>query len=570
MWNDLPVKNKNEYKKMILAFAGLTEMFAQKAEDDSDKILTPIVNSKYQETVFTKVFGASQEDVGNTAYDAALRQILPSGKEMKYLIGLKTFGYSTPSQKVAQFKTNLTEWTDTLAQIRNNALSDDGSLKSKAEIDSVNNALYMELARKISELRNMRIDSAEANLQGFSVSIERDNVESVYHVLMPTVEDNTPIIHVGETSYDKVDVDNIEIHGCTSQKNPANFDFSDGNHTYRFTAADSQLYMNFDNKNIVHDSWEVKYAEDAYSIFKEVAERIYGVDKADAEIERIKAENTITESYSWKIARGDEVELFSGYNTFYGVGSKLGKDQRKRVIDNLRIEYEPIVPIDTLGKVCDGLKQYLFEPANNQNAKLAKVELRDRLMFYAKELGNPGFKADVAKLLYRPSNEMYIPVPNSVQFHYRHPDFFCKNLGTFIETSNGIGLNLNDDKTSRQFNLIFEPSGDVLRSYITQSSGKAIESVEKQTFLGEWILRGVFQLKEYEPLTIKKMSEVGINGIRLYKTKKSDDVHLQFIWIDDDNLPSDYADGEEFYKYDFENNDDYMMVAEEHTYNVIK
>ena len=42
------------------------------------------------------------------------------------------------------------------------------------------------------------------------------------------------------------------------------------------------------------------------------------------------------------------------------------------------------------------------------------------------------------------------------------------------------------------FNLVFEPSGDVLPAFIAQDDGKAIESVEKQTILGEWILKGIF------------------------------------------------------------------------------
>ena len=32
MWNALPREEKNEYKKMILAFASLTEVFAQKSD----------------------------------------------------------------------------------------------------------------------------------------------------------------------------------------------------------------------------------------------------------------------------------------------------------------------------------------------------------------------------------------------------------------------------------------------------------------------------------------------------------------------------------------------------------
>ena len=63
--------------------------------------------------------------------------------------------------------------------------------------------------------------------------------------------------------------------------------------------------------------------------------------------------------------------------------------------------------------------------------------------------------------------------------------------------------------------------------------------MEKQTFLGEWILKGIFQLKDYEPLTEKKLNELGINGIRLYKIEGAEDIHLEFIWIDDENPPVD-------------------------------
>lgn len=65
MWDELPVSQRNEYKRMILAFASLTEMFAQKADGSSEEeaqqfgTLSPIINSKYRETVFQKVFHAS-------------------------------------------------------------------------------------------------------------------------------------------------------------------------------------------------------------------------------------------------------------------------------------------------------------------------------------------------------------------------------------------------------------------------------------------------------------------------------------------------------------------------------
>lgn len=53
-----------------------------------------------------------------------------------------------------------------------------------------------------------------------------------------------------------IDVANIEIIGCSSAKNPANFIFTDGKHEYKYTSADSQLYMKFNNKEIVLDTWD--------------------------------------------------------------------------------------------------------------------------------------------------------------------------------------------------------------------------------------------------------------------------------------------------------------------------
>ncbi len=74
MWEALPVQEKEEYRKMILAFASLSEMFAQKAEDGKTSSFVPIINSKYQETLFQKVFSAKAEDVGNTSYDVSLEK----------------------------------------------------------------------------------------------------------------------------------------------------------------------------------------------------------------------------------------------------------------------------------------------------------------------------------------------------------------------------------------------------------------------------------------------------------------------------------------------------------------
>ena len=115
MWNDLPTSQKDEYKRLILAFASLTGMFAQKSTDD-DIDVAPIINSKFQETAFQRAFGAYAEDIGNTSYDVSVEH---NGE--KYLVGIKTFGIASGDQKVAQFKAKHDEWSKIIDEIKNNA-----------------------------------------------------------------------------------------------------------------------------------------------------------------------------------------------------------------------------------------------------------------------------------------------------------------------------------------------------------------------------------------------------------------------------------------------------------------
>lgn len=84
---------------------------------------------------------------------------------------------------------------------------------------------------------------------------------------MPAIKnDGKPVIYVGELEYSQIDIDNLKIEGCTSENHPTNFVFSDNKHVYKFTPADSQLYMSFDNKNIIKEDWKVIYVDDAYAV----------------------------------------------------------------------------------------------------------------------------------------------------------------------------------------------------------------------------------------------------------------------------------------------------------------
>lgn len=526
MWNELPAEQRNEYKRMILAFASLTEMFAQKADSPSEEdaqqsgTLSPIINSKYQETVFQKVFHASSEDIANTSYDAAIDD---KQNNTKYLIGIKTFGIASGDQKVAQFKANHNEWADIISRIKDNAVDENGNPKSREKINEINSGLYMELAQQIAYLRNMRIDSSQSNLQGFSVLVGRDNIQTVYHILMPSKKGDKPRIMVGETSYDKIDIDNLKIIGCSS-KNPTNFDFTDGNHTYRFTSADSQLLMNFDNKNIVKDTWDVKYAEDAYQIFADLADRVYGGTSA--------AEAPLRESHSWKI----DAERYSGFNAFYGISYKGGPNAFKKRIEIIADSYKDTVKPQTLNVFVTNLKEYADLPYSSNDEKRHKESKRDDLVKILDFIGDRELTDYVMPMLYRPQDEVYIPIPKARIFHQTYPDFFGPGYGTLIK--DGGKWKLANKK--RIFPLVLEPSGERMDAYITQDSGKAIESDGKQSILGKWLLRELFQLREHEPLTEKRLNELNINGIRVYKETGKPDIHLEFIWIDDDDLPNDY------------------------------
>lgn len=532
MWEELPISGKKEYQRLILAFASLTGMFAQKSNED-DMDVAPIINSKFQETAFQKAFNAYAEDIGNTSYDASVQH---NGE--KYLVGIKTFGISSGDQKVAQFKAKHDEWARIIDELKTNATGID----DKDKINEINHDLYLLLARRIAKIRNARIDSSRANIKGFMVEIDDSHVHSVYHVLMPSNKSEEAKIYVGETSYDKIDIDNIKIIGCTGKNNPTNFFFSDGNHIYKYTAADSQLYMNFGNKEIVCEEWNVKFAENAHAIFGKIADIVYpdkslSIEDGSFYVSEEIEDKVIDETVCWTIwNKNGETEMYSGFNSFFGTGSKMGKNQRRQRIERIYSDYEEIIEPDVLMKIKDGMTEYLLEQASSLSEKAQKVRLREYLVGLAKATGIFDLKRDLFKTLYRPMDEMYIPIPDSAQFHKDHPNFFGKDFGKVKEGTSQLLL----PKQDRVFNLVFEPSGDVLPAYITQDNGKAIESAEKQTYLGEWILRGVFQLDEYEPLTSKRLMELNINGLRFTKYKGSDDVHIEFIWIDENNPPKGF------------------------------
>lgn len=517
MWKKLNDEQKKKYQILITNFASLSEAFTQKHEE-SNFIVTPIVNSKFQETVFQKAFNATGEDIANTSYDASLI----TDNNSKFLVGIKSFGFSSGDQKVAQFKKNSQKdnWGEIFSQIIQNAKNEN----SLEIVNKINNSLYLKLAKNIAQLRNDRIASSKAQIKGFCGT--ENYITAVYHVLMATKHNNKPQIFVGETSYSEIDIENITVLGATSLKTPTNFKFTDGIHNYKYTSADSQLLMSFNNKDIIVETWDVKYVDDPIKIFENLHEHLPSEKELDYE-----------QTVSWMLH--DEngfVEENSSFNAFNGA-SKLPKDNhiREKRILKIKEKYKEIINKQDILLIDTLLKDILLKEINTKEKKSAMKLSRTKLIKLVYSLNNNDLIYDIEQMVYRPTKEMYIKIPNSKIFHVNNPDFFGENIGKLNEKSK-----LQLPKNERTFRLEFLASGDSITAYINQQSGKAIQSYGDQQVLGSWILEEVFQLQPREILTGKRLEELGINAIRLYKFKDSSrGIGLEFTWIDTDNPPND-------------------------------
>lgn len=512
MWVNLPDKQKQHYQKLITNFASLSEAFAQKSDDDD--IVSPIVNSKFQESSFKFSFNATIEDISNTSFDASI-DYKDLSSHVKYLIGIKTFGVNSSYQKIAQFKSiSARSWNDLLDKISSNAKK----CKSVEEVNSINHDLYLELINKIANARNARIRSSRNNLKGFE--IDDVPVESVYHVLMPSRKNTDPKIFVGETKYSTIDTNNIYDVKCTSVKHPTNISFSDGIHNYRYTSADSQLLMSFENNEIILEEWPVEYIEDAFAFFESM-DTISSI-----------AQSKVIESHSWYIEI--EKQKFSGFNAFYGQ-SKLNRGRdRENKIKKLESELPTKASKKQRKEFSNLIRKILLSNWNADDKKAEMLKYRNKLVSLLNEINDNEFKYDITNVVFRPVNELEIRIPKAKKFHLAFPHFFVDCDDLFQDEKRKT---LISDKDNRTFKLKFIPSNNEINAYINQDFGKSIESTGSQGILGKWILRDVFQLNEYEPLTREKLDELNINGIRFSKTK--DCIELEFIWIDPENEPKD-------------------------------
>lgn len=98
----------------------------------------------------------------------------------------------------------------------------------------------------------------------------------------------------------------------------------------------------------------------------------------------------------------------------------------------------------------------------------------------------------------RDPNEIYIPVSRKI--HNNFPDFFPNRDTPF-------SLHL--------------PNGSILTAKISQSGDKALMSNPNKA-LGEWLLRDILHLIEGEILNYAKLSDLGIDSVRIEKNSETD------------------------------------------------
>jgi hypothetical protein len=219
IWEQYTKEQRNEYIKFLQVYGALSNLFRQKQGD-----LIPYLDSKFQETVFARIFNSQNVDIGNTPHD-----VLSVFNNVRIGIGLKTWMGSKPSfQKVMQLK------------------------RYQSEINQCRNDIHS-MAFKISEIKNERMKSDYKRL-GLS------DDKNIYHY----VTRDKGLFTINESAYPLIDINNIQDLTATSSA----LSWSDGNKDYRYTFGDSQIHQKFDAKkysSLVLNQFDVKIIEDPFA-----------------------------------------------------------------------------------------------------------------------------------------------------------------------------------------------------------------------------------------------------------------------------------------------------------------
>lgn len=284
IWEKYPEDQRKQYIKFLQVYGALSNLFRQKQGNP-----IPYLDSKFQETIFAKVFNSKNIDIGNTPHD-----ILSIFGDQRVGIGIKTWMNSSPSfQKVMQLKS------------------------FKNEIDKAAGQSDEDLAIKLSQIKNerMRIDYNRLGLK------EEDNI---YHYV---TRDAGKFV-VQETTYPLINIERLNNY----KKTDTAFYWTDNHKEYKFTFGDSQIWQKFDSSNkdtLQLEIFDVPIIENPFEFLL----KSYSSFINDFEQEKDEIIEVYLPLYSY---RSKEVEEKSGLNAWNAAPKNKGSN-RERPLNEIYI-----------------------------------------------------------------------------------------------------------------------------------------------------------------------------------------------------------------------------------------
>jgi hypothetical protein len=159
------------------------------------------------------------------------------------------------------------------------------------------------------------------------------------------------------------------------------------------------------------------------------------------------------------------------------------------------------IPVEILDNPFEALEKLLFSEANNIIFSPIKKVEHIFLPLYSSKDGEKyvpersGLNQWNALGRTRNPNEIYIPIPAWI--HREFPNFFPPR--------------------EESFQLVL-PNKNEMSAKVCQDGSKALMS-NPNSALGVWLLRDVLNLGESELLSYKKLEEIGLDSVVIYKTE---------------------------------------------------
>lgn len=227
VWEKYTKEQQDEYKKFLQVYGSLSNLFRQKHGEP-----IPYLDSKFQETIYARVFSSENVDIGNTPHD-----ILSVFGSERIGIGLKTWMNSTPSyQKVMQLK------------------------RYKDDIMAQEHNPY-DMVYVISSIKNERMKS-DYNRLGL------DENSNIYHYI--TRDAGSLVIQ--ECTYPLIELDKI----TNVNRTDSSITWTDRVKNYKFTFGDSQIWQYFGDSrdSTILDKITVEIMEDPFTFLVKAYESL--------------------------------------------------------------------------------------------------------------------------------------------------------------------------------------------------------------------------------------------------------------------------------------------------------